>query len=158
MNQPPNAPFGQAYAPAPQPFYTAGSVQSIIDDEHLRLLRIGYFISAGQTAIIIPFGLFYAALGLVVGHLPSGAGSAPTPPFLPLVFGLIGAAVTGFAAVSAVLKLVTGIRLKERRGRLLCMITAGLSLLEVPYGTALGLMTFIVLGRPNVKQQFERSG
>jgi hypothetical protein len=157
MNQPPPAQFGQGYVPGYHSAYTPESVQSIIDNEHLRLLRIGYFISAGQTALIIPFGLVYAALGLVMGHLPSGTG-APPPPFMPLFFGIVGAVISGLAGIAAVLKLVTGIRLKERRGRLLCMITAGISLLEIPYGTALGLMTFIVLGRPNVKREFERSG
>jgi hypothetical protein len=156
MNQPPGPPFGQAYAPG-NAFYTTESVQSIIDTEHLRLLRIGYFISAGQTAIFIPLGLIYAAMGIFVSGMPS-TGSAPTPGFMPLLFGIGGSVFAGVAAILTVLKLVTGIRLKERRARLLCMITAGLSLFEMPYGTALGLMTFTVLGRPNVRQQFERAG
>lgn len=154
MNQPPGPAFGQAYSPN-NAFYTTESVQNIIDNEHLRLLRIGYFISAGQTAIFIPFGLVYAAMGIFMTGVPS-AGSAPTPAFMPLLFGIGGSVFAGVAAVVTVLKVVTGVRLKERRARLLCMITAGLSLFEMPYGTALGLMTFIVLGRPNVRQQFER--
>jgi hypothetical protein len=155
----PQAPpqFGYGYAPGGTPFYTPESVQSIIDNEHLRLLRIGYFISAGQTAILIPLGLFYAAMGIFVAHFPAGTG-APTPPLMPLFFGIFGSVITGIAAVASVLKLLTGMRLKERKGRLLCLITAGLSLFEIPYGTALGLMTFIVLARPAVRQQFDRSG
>jgi hypothetical protein len=38
---------------------------------------------------------------------------------------------------------------------MLCMITAGLSCLEMPYGTALGVMTFVVLSRPSVRQEFD---
>ena len=155
MNQPPAPPFGQAYAPV-NAFPTPESVQRILDNEHLRLLRIGYFISAGQTAIFIPFGLLYAAMGIFVSGVPS-TGSTPTPAYMPLLLGIGGSVFAGVAAIVTVLKLVTGIRLKERRARLLCMITAGLSLFEMPYGTALGLMTFTVLGRHSVRQQFERA-
>ena len=59
----PGAPFGQGFEPGAGG-YGPPSPQTIIDDEHLRLLRIGYFISAGQTAIFIPFGLLYAVMGL----------------------------------------------------------------------------------------------
>jgi hypothetical protein len=151
-DSPPQAPFA-GYGPGPH--YPVGeSRQSILDDEHLRLLRIGYFISAGQTAIFIPFGLFYAGMGLLVSHLPTGAGAA-APPFMPWVFGIFGSVFAGIATIATAMKLITAIRLKERRSRVLCMITAGLSCFEIPYGTALGLMTFVVLGRPSVRYQFE---
>lgn len=156
MNEPP-VPFGQGYAPV-NPYYAPPPAQQIIDNEHLRLLRIGYFISAGQTAIFVPFGLFYAAMGLVFERLPAGGGSAPTPALMPLFFGIFGGAIAAFAGCAAVLKLVTAMRLKERRSRTLCLITAGITCFEIPYGTALGLMTFTVLGRASVRQLFARSG
>jgi hypothetical protein len=137
------------------PSYQASeSPQAIIDKEHLRLLRIGYFISAAQTALFIPFGLLYAGMGVLFAHFPGGGGSAP-PAFMSWFFGIFGAAFAGFATLAASLKLLTAIRLKERRSRVLCLITAGLSCLEIPYGTALGVMTFIVLGRPSVRHEFE---
>ena len=145
---PPGGGFTHGYAQAQNP-------QSLIDDEHLRLLRIGYFISAGQTAIFIPFGLVYAVMGVVIAKFPGGG--PPAPPFMSWFFGIFGAVFAGLAAVAALLKLITAIRLKERRSRVLCLVTAGFSCLEIPYGTALGLMTFIVLARPNVKQQFDRN-
>jgi hypothetical protein len=37
-------------------------------------------------------------------------------------------------------------------------IFAAISCLELPYGTALGLVTFSVLGRPSVKTMFARRG
>jgi hypothetical protein len=155
MNQPPAQPFGYGYGPGGTPFYTPETVQSILDNEHLRLLRIGYFISAAQTAIFIPVGLFYAGLG-VFADFPgvAGAAGAPGSAYVPLFMGIFGAAMAGLAGIAAVLKLVTAIRLKERRARLLCLITAGLSMIEIPYGSALGLMTIIVLGRPSVRQSF----
>jgi hypothetical protein len=145
------APAGATFSPT---YRAPESPEDIIDKEHLRLLRIGYFISAAQTALFIPFGLLYAGMGVLVAHLPGGSGSPP-PPFMSWVFGIIGAVFAGFATLAAVLKFLTAIRLKERRSRMLCMITAGLSCLEIPYGTALGVMTFVVLSRPRVREEFE---
>ena len=71
------------------------------------------------------------------------------------IFGIFGGVFAGVAIVVATLKLLTAIRLKERRSRVLCLITAGLSCLDLPYGTALGVFTFIVLSRPAVRQAFE---
>ncbi|HTQ02764.1 MAG TPA: hypothetical protein VMI54_02865 [Polyangiaceae bacterium] len=153
-DRPPQAPFAgygpEAYLPPSQ------TRQAILDEEHLRLLRIGYFISAGYWALFIPFGLVYAVMGLVFSHLPTGGGPPP-PPFMLMFFGVFGATFAGIAALAAGMKLVTAIRLKERRSRTLCLVTAGLSCFEIPYGTALGIMTFTVLGRPSVRQAFEQA-
>jgi hypothetical protein len=158
MYQPPTEQSGGHFptsgAPAYGPGYGGVDAQQIIDTEQLRLLRIGYFISAGYTAIFIPLGLFYAGMGVMMGRLPSGHG-APPPAMFTWIFGAIGVSFTLFAVVGASLKLLTAIRLKERRSRVLCLIVAGLSCLEMPYGTALGVMTFIVLGRGSVRQMFD---
>ena len=141
---------GAAYGPG----YGAVDAQSIVDSEQLRLLRVGYFISAGYTAIFIPVGILYTGMGVMMTRLPSGPG-APPPAMFSWIFGALGAFFTLCAAVGAVLKLLTAIRLKERRARVLCLITAGLSCLEIPYGTALGVMTFVVLGRASVRRLFD---
>lgn len=152
---PPASPFPGGPGPSYATNYVgAETAQQIIDNEHLRLLRVGYFISAAQTAIFIPFGLLYAGMGLMFSHLPTGA-SAPPPPFMTWFMGLFGGAFAGFGAVAATLKLLTAIRLKERRSRVLCLVAAGLSCLEIPYGTLLGVWTFTVLGRASVQRQFE---
>lgn len=155
---PPQAPYPYPYQYAPQAggYSVQDPRQAILDEEHLRLLRIGFFISAGQTAFFIPFGLFYAAMGLLVTRLPSTASSPPPPAFMPLFFGIFGLAFAGIATVLAILKLLTAMRLRQRRSRVLCLVTAGFALLELPYGTALGIMTFSVLGRPSVRELFER--
>jgi hypothetical protein len=137
------------------PGYVTSGAQELIDAEHLRLLRIGYFISAGQTAFLIPFGLLYAGMGVMFSHLPMGGSSPPPPAMLSWIFGVFGGVFAGVATVGASLKLLTAIRLKERRSRVLCLVTAALCCIEVPYGTALGVMTFVVLGRHSVRQQFD---
>jgi hypothetical protein len=136
------------------PGYHAVDTQQVIDNEQLRLLRVGYFISAAYTAIFIPVGILYAGMGVMMTRLPSGHG-APPPAMFTWIFGAIGVSFTLFAVVGAGLKLLTAIRLKERRSRVLCLIVAGLSCLEIPYGTALGVMTFVVLGRASVQRLFD---
>jgi hypothetical protein len=153
--EPRPVPFAGTFSPS---YQSSESPQAVIDREHLRLLRIGYFISAAQTALFIPFGLVYAGMGVMFAHLPgggAGAGAGSPPAIMSWIFGIIGAGVAGFATLAAALKLLAAIRLKERRSRTLCLIAAGISCLEIPYGTALGVMTFIVLGRPSVRQEFE---
>jgi hypothetical protein len=152
-DNPPQVPFG-GYGPhgyvAP-----AETRQEIIDEEHLRLLRLGYFISAGYAALFIPIGLVYAGMGLLFSHLPAGSGPPP-PPVMQWFFGVFGATFGGLATVATVMKLITAIRLKERRSRTFCLVTAGFSCLEIPYGTALGLMTFTVLSRASVRRTFDQ--
>ncbi|MES1187950.1 MAG: hypothetical protein ABUL60_29295 [Myxococcales bacterium] len=152
---PPAGAFPTGPGPSYATSYVGGeTAQQIIDDEHLRLLRIGYFISAAQTAILIPFGLLYAGMGLMFSHLPTG-GAPPPPALMSWFMGLFGAGFAGFGAVTSTLKLLTAIRLKQRRSRVLCLVAAGLSCLEIPYGTLLGVWTFTVLGRASVQRKFE---
>jgi hypothetical protein len=131
------------------------SPQAIIDREHLRLLRIGYFISAGQTALLVPFGLLYAGMGVVFSRLPTGAAST-TPPMMSWIFAVFGGLFALIAGLVTALKLLTAVRLKERRSRVLCLVSAAFALIEIPYGTALGIMTFVVLARTGVREQFDR--
>ena len=47
--------------------------QAVLDDEHLRLLTIGYYVSAAVTAFFSMIGLVYAAIGFFVGTAASHA-------------------------------------------------------------------------------------
>jgi len=48
--------------------------QSIIDEEHLKMLSLGYVVSAAVSAFFSLFGLLYVFLGImmrtVLSHLP----------------------------------------------------------------------------------------
>jgi hypothetical protein len=45
------------------------SRRQIVDDEHVRLLALGYQISAGLSALFSLFGLMYAGMGFAMGTL-----------------------------------------------------------------------------------------
>ena len=132
--------------------------QKLIDDEHLRLLRIGYFIAAGTNLFVSFIPLIYVAMGLLffftvgtTGHQPAGG---PEMRVLGLVFALVGGAISLLIMAVAVMKFLTARAIGQRRSRVLCLITGGISCFAIPYGTALGVATFIVLGRPSVRAQF----
>jgi hypothetical protein len=134
--------------------------QTIMDEEHLRLLSIGYYVSAGITAIFSMIGLLYFAMGvffLAIGRSGSASGAPGElpPAFMGALFMGMGLVMFAFLAIIAVLKFLAGSRIKQRRSRIFCMIIAGIGCLEIPYGTALGVLTFMVLGRNSVRSIFE---
>jgi hypothetical protein len=135
--------------------------QAIIDGEHLKLLSIGYMISAGFNAFFMLFGLFYVFMGVVASEMIrlSPATNAhpgqPPPAFFGWIFAGIGLALFAIGLTFAILKFRAASNLKHRRSRIFCMVVAGLTCLEFPYGTALGVFTFIALGRESVVRLFE---
>jgi hypothetical protein len=140
--------------PAPLPPYDAR--QQILDAEHLRLLRIGYIVAACVNSLMCLLGFFYVAMGAVVSSTMPARGTRGAPPFSPFAFfAAFGAAFVIVGAALIVLNVLTARAIGRRQGYVLCMISAALSCLGIPYGTLLGIATFVVLGRPHVKAMFE---
>jgi hypothetical protein len=132
--------------------------QQILDDEHLKIIRIGYFISGGAFAFTALFPLIYVVMGALIimtARYQAYRSSGMDPGIMGWLF-IIGGLVfsVGFGVLAA-LQILTAIRLKARRSRILCIITAALTCLFVPYHTALGVFTLMVLQRPSVKAMFE---
>jgi hypothetical protein len=66
----------------------------------------------------------------------------------------IGIAISLIMASFTVLKLLTAQAIGKRKWKGLIFATAAISCLGVPWGTALGVLTFLVLTRPSVASQF----
>jgi len=81
------------------------------------------------------------------------SGEAP-PAVIGWVFFGIGAFIFICLIVMAALKFKAARCIKRRSSRVFCMIVAGFSCLEIPYGTALGVLSLIVLSRNSVKNLF----
>ncbi len=134
--------------------------QTIADEEHLKVLSICYYVSAGMIALMSLFGLLY----VVIGAFALAAGNSgriyansnePSPEFMGALFIGIGIGMFGLGILGAILKVVAGNRIRRKRSRILCMVIAAIGCLEFPYGTLLGVFTFIVLGRNSVRLLFE---
>ena len=132
----------------------------IIDEEHLRLLSICYYVSAGMIALMSLFGLLYVVIG-AIAFVSQGPGAitvsprGPSPKFMGTLFMGMGMGMFVFGILGAILKIVAGIRIRQKRSRIFCMVIAGIGCLEFPYGTLLGIFSFIVLGRNSVRLLFE---
>ena len=134
--------------------------QQVLDEEHLRLLRIGYFVMGGLSAFYSVFGIFYAFMGVIVSSSDRAASYKPAhapPEFIAWFLVAIGLLVFVLSAGYAALAFFTARNLRLRRSRALCLITAGLSCLSIPFGTLLGVFTFLVLCRSSVLQLFTQA-
>ena|SRR5579872_6679493 len=126
------------------------------DEEHLRLLKLCYYILAGITAL---YSLVSLVFLLVAGLMYSGvmqtqAASQVNPRSFAFVFLDIGIAglILGFG--SALSAWLAAVSLRDRRRRTFCIVVAASSCLYIPWGTLIGVSTIIVLNRPAVKAFF----
>jgi hypothetical protein len=131
------------------------------DENQLHLLTVFHYVLAAITALFSCFALIYIGLGVaMILHPESMAGSHGEPPplFVGWLFTSIGVAflIAGWGYVICLI--LAGRFLKHRKHYVFCLVMAGLSCMWVPFGTALGVFTFIVLLRPEVKALFESRG
>jgi hypothetical protein len=118
---------------------------------------MGYFFQGGVTLLMCVFGLFYVFLGLFAFSslkVPANAGGPP-PEFVGYVMAAMGGLFTVAGAIFSALQFFTARFLRLRRHRAICLITAGLSCIWIPYGTVIGVWTFLVLGRTTVRALFD---
>lgn len=129
--------------------------QAIIDQEHLRLLPIFYWVSGGFWAL---YGLFMAAyfifIGVMFAAMPFEEAGDPTA---AVGWMFVGMGVVGLLIIAAfvTLKILAGFWMLKRKNRVATMVAAGVSCFEFPYGTLVGVLTFIVLARPSVAALYE---
>ena len=131
--------------------------------EHLWFLAIAYWVTGGVTAFIALYGLVYVAMGVMIAVSPNNdwvtePGQAAPPDLFGWFLAGIGVAMVLLCAIVAALQVLTGFWIRKRRRRVLCMVVAGITCLGIPYGTLLGVLTFIVLGRSSVGRCFAPSG
>lgn len=137
---------------------TESERQEIIDQEHLRLLPVSYWVLAGLDIFVGLYGLIYVAMGVLFASIPflSGSSASDAPPaFFGWFFVAIGVAFMLGFGISAALKILAGLWIKRRTHRIACLVFAGITCLSVPFGTLVGVFTFIVLLRPSVAALFE---
>lgn len=137
--------------------------QDIIDQEHLRLLPIFYWVSGAFAAFLSLFSVFYIGLGLLFLATPfqqqlSPAAQGPPPAAFGWFFVGFGLVFLVLTATFATLQILTGIWIRKQRRRVLCLVTGGISCALVPFGTLLGVFTFSVLLRPSVIRLFGPAG
>ena len=132
--------------------------QQILDEHNLRLLSIGYFIVAGLNAFAsLLLFLYVVFFSFMFSQVAKTAGEAVFPVSIGRLIGIIGVLVVLLVVGFTVLQFLTALRLKERKSRTFCLVIAAITCLGIPYGTFLGVCTFLVLLRPTVQRSFEEA-
>jgi hypothetical protein len=125
------------------------------DREHLRLLSIFYYIWAALQSLAGLIGVAFVGVGAFLASSPQIAQSRnPPPPWLGAVFAGLGAFVFVSVEVVAALSFFTGRFLSRRQHHTFCVVISALNCMSLPFGTALGVFSLIVLQRPSVKALF----
>jgi hypothetical protein len=121
------------------------------------LLSLGCLIAAGVSAFFSLFGLMYVFMGALFGaiaRMPAWRNEQAPPQFVGWLLAGIGVAFFLVFLALALLKFKVGASVK-RQSKTFCLVLAAISCLEVPYGTVLGVFTFMGLGRESVARLFE---
>lgn len=129
--------------------------QALIDQEHLKLLPLYFWVSGGFLGVYSLFmAVYFGFFGVVFLTMPPEQGASGPPAAVGWLFAGMGLLVFLFMAAIVVLKVMAGFWVMKRKNRAGIMIAAALSCLEFPYGTAAGVLTLVVLARPSVVALF----
>lgn len=130
------------------------------DEDQLNLLAIFYYVLACLSAVFSCFPLIYVGFGIAIvtgklAELTKGQGGEPPPEFVGWILIAIGVAAVLMGLAYVACLALTGRSIQKRKWYTFCLVIAGFSCLQVPFGTCLGVFTFIVLLRPSVKVLFQ---
>ncbi|HEY9249604.1 MAG TPA: hypothetical protein VIO38_10745 [Rariglobus sp.] len=132
--------------------------QRSVDAGHLDLLAIFHFVLTGLSLLGLGFLSLHWLMMHTVLENPAIWENAKTPPppkeFLAMFkwFYLFMGLVTGVMGAG---NLISGFCIRRRRGRTFTLVVGGLDCLMIPFGTALGIFTIIVLSRDSVRETYE---
>jgi hypothetical protein len=127
------------------------------DDEHLRLISIFHYVVAGLAVLGIGFlALHYTLMSTVFDNPEMWKDQKGGPPpaelfaafkWFYLVFGVC-------LVLGCVANLLSARFIQRRRYRTFSLLVAGINCAQFPFGTALGVFTFIVLLRDSVRERY----
>jgi hypothetical protein len=128
------------------------------DGEHLRLLAIFHYIIGGIIALLSSCAIFYLVFGLFMianpRMLAPPPGAPPQPAAVGYMFTIIGGVIVFSGWIIGGLIIYSGRCIAGRRSRTFSLILAGVMCLWLPFGTILGIFTFLVLLRESVAQLY----
>jgi hypothetical protein len=158
---------------------------AILTKERLRLLSWGFFVQGGLGAVCASFLMIYVIMFGVFSFIPESQWNAPSqkpsithlaspavtpayrsnqpdssPPPL-IVFRIIACVMAFFMVCGWIvsgLTIYSGYCLQQRKHKLLIQIMAGFNVLWIPYGTLLGVATFMILNTDAARNEFNPAG
>lgn len=88
---------------------------------------------------------------------PAAPIAAPNPfpkEIMPFFIGMY-VVIGGFLVALCICNILSGIFIRKRKHRIFSFVVAGVNCMQIPFGTALGVFTFIVLSRVSVKMEYD---
>jgi hypothetical protein len=152
--------------------------EQVIVRERLRLLAIGYYVKGAVGAVFISFLLLHFFLFLGFSFIPESGWNPPvkpvitaqSPSVLPsptpkpanqgppvIMFRILAAVIGGIILLGwtfGALTIYAGRCVQKRKHRVFIMVMGGLNCVLIPWGTLLGIATFIVLQSPAGQEEF----
>lgn len=127
----------------------------------LKLLSIGYYIQAGiigfYSLLVLGYAGFLSFFLTAASNEAERRGQGGLPPgFASILTAVIGVLLVLLIAY-AVCMFLTGYWVARYRNRIFIYVMAALTCLGIPYGTVLGVFTFIAMQRPTARQLFSRN-
>jgi hypothetical protein len=132
---------------------------------YLKILAIFHWVAAVFTGLIACFPIIHFLVGLAMMGIGFGIGSfsesnssffeALIPGAVGVFFTLIAGGTILLGWALAVCQVLVGFFLYRKKHPTFCFIVACIECSFPPWGTALGVFTFIMLLRPSVKAAFE---
>lgn len=138
--------------------------QRKVDADHLKLLAVFHYVLGGLAVLGLGFLLLHwFVFNTFIGNPemwkdPSGKGPPPPPQQILSLFQWFYLFMGTMIVASGVGNVVSGLCIQARRGRVFSLIVAGLNCLFFPFGTVLGVFTFVVLLRASVTEVYEAAG
>jgi hypothetical protein len=132
------------------------------DEHHLQLLSIFHYVVAALVALVACFPIIHLVIGLVFLLAPPETFATPhqsQPPtlFIGLMFTILPAVMLVFGWTAAICIFLGGRSIARRKHYVFCLIVAAICCFFMPFGTALGVFSIIVLIRPSVKALFDNA-
>jgi len=121
-------------------------------------LRVLWILYVVLGAMLLALGLAMMAAGSVAVVLGAAArhhgGHGPPGAFFAFMFWIYAVPLTAGGAVGV----LEGLLLRKRRNLTFCTVVAAISCAGIPWGTALGVVTLVMLSQPAVRAAFDRPG
>jgi hypothetical protein len=146
--------------------------------ERLRLLSLGYYISGAIGALFVSILLFHFIFLLILSFVPESAWNNPhgrqqtvsqnepgSPPetkkqngpapviIFRVMAGIVGVIILGGWTLGG-LTIYAGRCLARREKKTFVLVMAGVNCIWIPYGTLLGVGTFLALSTPDAKEEY----
>jgi hypothetical protein len=158
MSQPP---------PPNDPNY-AGVDPNAADVSYLKTISILHYVWGGIILFFSLLMLIYIGFGVAIvsgTFAPAPMQGPTTGPAvnadMPREFGWFFIGFGGIAMMVGltlgILNIVSGRRIEARRSRVFSFVIAGINCVSFPFGTALGVFTFILLSKDSVKAMYQRA-